>query len=503
MSTPSSMNPLLLASACSGSPRALSFLLSREDRPTYLVPTQEFLDLLKGDSTLATPGPADVEEGADHTTWSAIPLLEGVTPDGDTALHMVATCGDGDNFLESAEVIYRKARGILLAQNRKGDTPLHCAAQAGGPRMVSHLIALAKEEDNNGEFLKEVVRRENGRKETPLHEAVRVGNEHTVELLMAADPELASFPKEGTSPLYLAILLRRIGIAKTIYRMSGGNLSYSGPDGQNALHAAVLRGQASIPEMTEMILGWNIALTTQVDQNRSTPLHFATSALRPRDVSPINILYWIQSPRDILYWIQSNLIVWFPWNRGVGDSDIPFKQVLQANLAPMYQSDDKGLFPIHIAAYKGVNKAVINFLGKCHNIACLRDIKGRTFLHVAVEKKRWHVVARACKTPSLSRIWNMQDNDGNTALHLAVKHGFQDIFCLLLENLETDLNITNDNGETPLDLSESKIRDGYFYSWNPRFLINRALKLCHAKHGNRRLDHFVEQYIQPLDEAAE
>jgi hypothetical protein len=62
-------------------------------------------------------------------------------------------------------------------------------------------------------------------------------------LLMEADPELASFPQDGTSPLYLAILLENKIIAKTLYEKSKGILSYSGPNGQNALHAAVLRGE--------------------------------------------------------------------------------------------------------------------------------------------------------------------------------------------------------------------------------------------------------------------
>ena len=69
---------------------------------------------------------------------------------------------------------------------------------------------------------------------------------------MKEDPELASLPKAGTSPLYLAILLENRIIAKTLYKLSRGksgsndeNLSYSGPDGQNALHAAVLRGKGT------------------------------------------------------------------------------------------------------------------------------------------------------------------------------------------------------------------------------------------------------------------
>uniref|UniRef100_A0A8R7V0I1 Uncharacterized protein n=2 Tax=Triticum TaxID=4564 RepID=A0A8R7V0I1_TRIUA len=62
-----------------------------------------------------------------------------------------------------------------------------------------------------------------------------------VNLLMARDPELATLPEEGTSPLYIAILLENGIIAKTLYELSGGVLSYSGPNGRNALHVAVQR----------------------------------------------------------------------------------------------------------------------------------------------------------------------------------------------------------------------------------------------------------------------
>ncbi|TVU03431.1 hypothetical protein EJB05_51032, partial [Eragrostis curvula] len=191
---------------------------------------------------------------------------------------------------------------------------------------------------------------------------------------------------------------------------------------------------------------------------------------------------------------------WFLWNRQVWHSSILLKQVLHANLAPLYQPDDKGFFPIHIAANIGANEAIIEFLEICPNIAGLRDMKGRTFLHLAVKKKQWNVVAHACQSQSLSWILNMQDSDGNTALHVAVKHSYQNIFALLLENLEVHLNLMNNNGETPLDLSESMIAAGSFGAWNPRFFIDAALKYCHAKHGNRRLDHFEEQYIKIVDE---
>uniref|UniRef100_M8BLT2 Uncharacterized protein n=1 Tax=Aegilops tauschii TaxID=37682 RepID=M8BLT2_AEGTA len=172
------------------------------------------------------------------------PDLYAVTVGGNTLLHVVAAShGDSEDLLNKANLVYGKAPSLLFVQNSQGDTPLHCAARAGNIPMVSRFIDLAKGQGiNNAKGLLET---QNKLKETALHEAVRFGSNDMVNLLMTHDPELATLPEEGTSPLYLAILLENGIIAKTLYELSGGVLSYSGPNGRNALHVAVQRSQGN------------------------------------------------------------------------------------------------------------------------------------------------------------------------------------------------------------------------------------------------------------------
>ena len=170
----------------------------------------------------------------------------------DTVLHVVASSsssssgGDGgaadEPLMMSATVICSKAQHLLGARNARGDTPLHCAARAGNAKMVSHLIDLARRQDDGGgaSVLQVVLRKENRRGETVLHDAIRWGDAEMVRVLVAADDELARFPRNGVSPLYLAILLERYDIAEQLYEKDS-QLSYSGPDGQNAMHVAVVR----------------------------------------------------------------------------------------------------------------------------------------------------------------------------------------------------------------------------------------------------------------------
>jgi ankyrin repeat protein len=132
-------------------------------------------------------------------------------------------------------------------------------------------------------------------------------------------------------------------------------------------------------------------------------------------------------------------------------------KLLEASQEAVYLADNKGFFPIHVAASVGSIGAVKCFLHNRPDTAGLRDAKGRTFLHVAVEKEMLKLVSFVCLTPSVDWILNMQDNDGNTALHLAIHaRGFR-MFCALLGNRKVNLNLTNNHWETALDLSRSKL----------------------------------------------
>ncbi|KAL5201504.1 hypothetical protein ABZP36_035858 [Zizania latifolia] len=68
--------------------------------------------------------------------------------------------------------------------------------------------------------VKSVVRRQNAKEGTALHEAVRFGSIEMVRVLVSADPELARVvPADGASPLYLAVSLGHIHIARKLHEL--------------------------------------------------------------------------------------------------------------------------------------------------------------------------------------------------------------------------------------------------------------------------------------------
>jgi ankyrin repeat protein len=131
-----------------------------------------------------------------------------------------------------------------------------------------------------------------------------------------------------------------------------------------------------------------------------------------------------------------------------------------------YQPDNKGSYPIHVAASAGCLGGVDTLLRRCPDCATLRDGQGRSFLHVAAESEEDGGVveyAFRMRMAELSSILNAQDNDGDTALHKAVRAGNLAAFNCLIRNRQVRLDVPNNEALTPLDLSRCMLPPGEFY----------------------------------------
>ena len=127
-------------------------------------------------------------------------------------------------------------------------------------------------------------------------------------------------------------------------------------------------------------------------------------------------------------------------------------------------TDAQGNTALHVASYRGYLPVVEILIQASPSLASLTDHYGDTFLHMAVAGFRSPGFGRLDKHTELmnqllsEKIVNMQDiinvknNDGRTALHVAVIHNIQcDIVELLMSVPSIDLNIRDADGMTPLD----------------------------------------------------
>ncbi|BAH94507.1 Os09g0328600 [Oryza sativa Japonica Group] len=366
-------------------------------------------------------------------------------------LHVVAANGDGENYRKCATLLSGMDKTRLFARNSENKTALECAANAGYTNMVFHLLDMERKHNFCGLNTKpnEILKKTSGRSETPLHEAVRQRCERKIEELKGKDSGLARVPDiNGMSPLYLAIPLGyRDIVDKLTLTFGDANLSYDGPNGQNVLHAAALQSA-----------GRRGDLMNKADWSGSTPLHFAASV-------------GVQG-------VTTALLDGIDQDRRTDYTQRP---------------DNNGMFPIHIAASVGSMDTITSLVNADQDCATLRDnVKGRTLLHIAIENRKYKVVKLVCKDPRFKETLNLEDNDGNTALHLAVKKRDEYIFTYLLQNKAVELNHVNLEGYTPLDLAKVIRMEDYFASpQNPTEWMVRVLAHSGAVFSPRRRDELI------------
>lgn len=331
-------------------------------------------------------------------------VADQVSAERNNVLHLAAEQGHAELIQELYDRLGDKS--LLSSQNSVLDTPLNCAARAGHDTAVSVLVRLARKSGDES-----ILRRKNEAGDTALHLAARLGHAKAVEVMVNAVPELASEVNDaGLSPLYLAVVSRSEPAVRAI-TTSCSHASAAGPSSQNALHAAVFQGK----RMVGLLLDWEPSLAGEPDDSGSTPLHFASS-----------------------------------------DGDHPVvAAILRAAPYTVHKRDSDGLSALHVAAgmgHAGVAKALIE---ACQDAAELRDHRGGTFLHAAARGGHSKVVslAIATKKPTLRRLLNTQDRDGNTPLHLVVAAGAPDVVEALMRDGEVRADVMNNDGHTPLDLA--------------------------------------------------
>ncbi|KAF2926006.1 hypothetical protein DAI22_06g094800 [Oryza sativa Japonica Group] len=367
----------------------------------------------------------------------------------------------------------------LKGVTAEGSSVLHIAASRGHLKLVvmicTHDISLIKSRNNQ--------------LDTPLICAARAGHADVVDYLVRAasamqEPErsvLRAWNSGGATAMHEAV---RNGYAPVLQKLMSSDsglatavlggcvqparyASYAGPDGKTALHAAVYIGK----EMSESLRRWEPTLAEKVDIDGRTALHYA-----------------------------------------VLTGETGLVELLLDNSSAAYIPDNDGLFPVHVAAIAGKASVTRMLMEMCLNCDELLDNKQRNVLHCAVEYGRLMVVWYICRNPKFTRLLNAGDCEGNTPLHLAVKHGNAIIISCLMMNTRVNLSIINHGGSTPLDVAFNKSTRYYSLSW-VRFLchafcsfniltsITMCLQACNA-YTSRFLNRADKRFLEDKEESS-
>ncbi|KAF7169918.1 hypothetical protein CNMCM5623_002469 [Aspergillus felis] len=385
--------------------------------------------------------------------------------DGMTALHLAVQNGHAELVQALLE------HGIEVNQQAQYDrlTPLHLAAKAGNRTVLRVLLCHGADVSavdvvgntalhfsaNNGDFDVTAIliafgadaHARNEVQESPLHVAGSWGNERVVRFLVEHDVDPWTGNAFGGTPLEYAIREGHENVVREL--LSQDRFPIPQRHGESALVAAAGSWQSTIVELL-LHMGYDANSSKVFSQPHRVPMmrgQFTTIAELGQQ---FELCSGLQGP-------------WSALHAAVYCCNQVISRVLLDNGANPDSVDACGWTPLHSAASKGLN--MVSLLFEYGADANIRDTQGCIPLHWAVvgsvvraQAGGWSLQGRNTTAQQEAILHllrytsdiNTQNNDGQTALHWAVRYGDRTIVGQLIEQ-DANPMVTDVHGRTPLD----------------------------------------------------
>ncbi|KAM7265671.1 hypothetical protein ACFE04_003354 [Oxalis oulophora] len=335
------------------------------------------------------------------------PLGDLVTPHNNSVLHihLASQAKKGAASISFVNQILTLCPNLLWKLNNNNQTLLHLAARYGHDNIVRLLIEKMREDPDQISLVIE-----NKDKETPLHEAVRFKHIEVVRILIEEDIDgLQGSNEIGETPFYLAVEREYGDIVKVMLESSIRKGAYHGPMGRTALHASVFSNNH---ELTRLLLLSEWALNKKHDDEGWYPIHYAAR-------------YGYTKVVEALL-----------------DADTS---------AAYYVTKKEKMTALHLAARHGHINVMKGLVSRCPCSAELVDARNCNAVHFVMESKKREAIIFVLKTPSLRKLVNEYNGDGNATIHqLAISSGPP--ILNFIEHPEVDAHKFNKHNFNTLDL---------------------------------------------------
>ncbi|CAN4126129.1 unnamed protein product [Withania somnifera] len=135
------------------------------------------------------------------------------------------------------------------------------------------------------------------------------------------------------------------------------------------------------------------------------------------------------------------------------------KELLVVNPEMGEARDCQGRNPLHLAAIKGRVEVIKELVQARHTAALQKTNRGESVLNLCVKHNQLEALKLLMEVVPDYQLLNEKDEDGYTILHLAVADKQIETVKYLLRNNMIDVNLTDNNGNTALDILAQSRRE--------------------------------------------
>ena len=379
--------------------------------------------------------------------------------EGMTCLHH--SCHNG--HIDITQYLIEVQHCDINKTDNEGRTLVHHAAWSGNFDLVQYLIT------EQGLSPTAVTR--NGL--TALHYASLSLNLSLVKELITTyqlDPHQAD--SNGKLPIHCAAESGDILLLELYVKDYKCSLSLTNNKGWNILHFPSSEGQTHF--IKHLVENHQLDLCAVTDQ-RMAPIHLACSKGR------LNLVQYIieHVPSSLELPVRGHGRT--PFLTAVYFNQLEVIKYLISKKCNLSTTDGKGSGAVHISVARSHLNVLKYLIDNNYCNPNATNHQDRTPLHVAVAANKYEILEYLLSKsiPSMSVVWlreikcsldspldiynnphnvvliNVQDEDGNTPLHVACRRGKQNMVLLLLKASLSNNNllITNKKGQTPLHLA--------------------------------------------------